>query len=378
VTAEFASTTENTALREHIVALISDRGRIPFRDFMDVVLYHPTLGYYTSEHEVIGRQGDYLTSPEVSPLFGAMIGRQLREMWRTMGAPSSFSVLECGAGNGRLATDILEWARRAEPGFFGALSYILIEVSEQQVARQRARLAAAGVDDRVSWLDEMPSAVTGCILSNELLDAMPVHLVTVQDGALREVYITTGQGQFHEELADPEPALASHFADLGILPAEGCRAEVNLASLDWMREAAVSLEHGFVLTLDYGYEAADLYAPWRTDGTLLAFYRHNPSSDLCARVGRQDLTAHVDFTSLRAAGESAGLTTIGNVTQAEFLTNLGIHEALAAPDLPLEEQMARRRAVSELTDPAGLGRIKVLAQARGVEAAQLTELATES
>jgi SAM-dependent MidA family methyltransferase len=164
---------------------------------------------------------------------------------------------------------------------------------------------------------------------------------------------------------------------LGLLPGEGCRAEVNLAALVWMRQVAAALARGFVLTFDYGHEARDLYAPWRRDGTLLCFYRHNPSPDPYVRVGKQDMTAHVDFTSLVEEGRRHGLEPLGITTQSRFLAALGIGGALAPPsgaELPLEEYYARRRAVSELLDPAGLGRIRVLVQAKGVGGCKLRGL----
>ena len=152
---------------------------------------------------------------------------------------------------------------------------------------------------------------------------------------------------------------------------------MNLRALEWVREAAASLTRGFLMTIDYGYESAELYASWRQDGTLLCFYRQNPSADPYARIGRQDMTAHIDFTSIRRAGEDAGLATLGLVTQSQFLAALGLAEALQPPPeaVGLEEYAARRRAVTELLDPAGLGRLRVLVQTKEVEAAPLTGLA---
>ncbi|MEX0801546.1 MAG: SAM-dependent methyltransferase [Dehalococcoidia bacterium] len=373
---EFEAATENAALADAIRAAIAERGAVPFRDFMDLALYHPQHGYYCSRRDKMGREGDYLTSPEVSPVFGVLVGRQLREMWQAMGSPARFDVVEAGPGSGRLARDILRWARNHTPGLGEALAYTLVEVSEPMIDRQRETLAEES--ERVAWRTGLPDGIEGCILSNELLDSFPVHRVEVRDGELLEVFVDWDGSAFVEELRPPStPELARYFEDLGLLPGEGCRAEVNLAAPQWLRAAGDALARGFVLTFDYGYAANELYAPWRSDGTLLCFHRHNPSADPYVRIGRQDITAHVDFTTVRAAGESAGLQTLGLVSQSELLTSLGIADALSPPaegDTDLEGYYARRRAVSELLDPAGLGRIRVLAQSKGLVRPRLSGL----
>ena len=372
---EFETTTENPALVDEIAERIASTGPIPFREFMELALYHPQHGYYMSRREKIGREGDYLTSPEVSPAFGVIVGRQLREMWEAMGRPARFEIVEAGAGTGALCRDVLRWASAHAPEFRDAIACTIVEASAALAERQRETLAG---EDSVRWTEALPDGIEGCILSNELLDAFPVHRVTVRDGRLRELFVGREGGRFVEETGPPStPDLAAYFEALGLLPGEGCRGEVNLAAPEWMAEAGRALRRGFVITFDYGHEAAELYAPWRKDGTLLCFYRHNPSGDPYARVGRQDMTSHVDFTTVRRAGEAAGLETLGLLPQSEFLTNLGIGEALAPPgegDANLEEYYARRRAVSELVDPEALGRIRVLVQAKGVDRPRLTGL----
>ena len=373
---EFESATENAALKRAIIERIERRGPIPFRDFMQMALYEPGLGYYCSPREKMGRAGDYLTSPVVTPIFGAMVGRQLREMWALMERPAEFTVVEAGAGTGALARDILRWSERTAPEFAAALRYTIAEPNPEPGERQRRALAAEGLDGRVAWSDGLPEGVEGCILSNELLDSMPVHIVRVDGGRLREMYTGWDGAAFTEEAREPStPEIAAYFERLGLMPGEGCRAEVNLAAPAWTARAASALSRGFVLTIDYGYQAAELYAPWRQDGTLMCFYRHNPGNDPYARIGRQDMTSHVDFTTLCRTGEEAGLQTLGLVPQSEFLANLGIGDALTPGEGPgLEEYYARRRAVLELLDTAGLGRIRVLAQSRGVTGARLTGL----
>jgi SAM-dependent MidA family methyltransferase len=323
----------------------------------------------------MGRHGDYLTSPDVHPIFGSLVAKQLWQMWQAMGEPRPFTVVETGAGSGLLARDILGWANRRAPGFFQALEYRLIEVNEWLVEHQRRLLRQVDASlAKASWLPSLEAiaadALSGCFLSNELIDSFPIHRLAVRDGRLYEVYVEWREERFVESLGPPStPLLEDYFRRLGLLPGEGCSAEANLEALDWMKAVASVLRRAFVLTFDYGYPAEELYAPWRKDGTLLCFYRHNPSTDPYARLGWQDMTSHVDFTSLVEAGQEHGLEPLGLTSQSRFLAALGIAAGLerqADGELALEEYYARRRAVTELIDPAGLGRIKVLIQAKGV------------
>ena len=380
---DFPSTTENEALKDIIRQRVAQAGAITFREFMALALYHPHHGYYCSSRQKMGRQGDYLTSPEAHPIFGWLVGKQLGQMWDVIGRPEPFVIVEMGAGSGALARDILDWARRHAPEFFAALEYRLVEVSDELAARQRRTVQEA--DERLgkaSWLpslEDVPEAsVVGCFLSNELADAFPVHRVIVRGGQLQEVYVDWRDGRFEESLGPPStPALAHYFKRLGLVPGEDCQAEVNLDALEWMKAVGRALDRGFVMTFDYGYPADRLYAPWRRQGTFLCFYRHNPSTDPYARLGHQDMTSHIDFTSLIEAGQDADLETVGLTSQAQFLDGLGIGGALPAAaqtELSLEEYYARRRALTELLDPAGLGRIQVLIQSKGVESPRLLGL----
>ncbi|OGO50545.1 MAG: hypothetical protein A2148_02550 [Chloroflexi bacterium RBG_16_68_14] len=369
---EFEATTENAALVELLRRRIEAEGAITFHDFMETVLYHPQQGYYATR-QPMGREGDYLTSPEVHPIFGALVAKQLLQLWELMGRPQPFDLVEQGAGTGLLARDILRWASKREPEFCQAIRYRIVEISPALRRRQEETLSTA--DGEVEWLEELPEAIQGCLLSNELIDSFPVHRIVHRDRRLLEIYVSYRDGRFEELLGlTSTERIAEYFADLGLWPGEGCVAEVNLRAIDWMAEV-VRLRRGFVLTFDYGYPAEELYAPWRRDGTLLCFYRHNPSHDPYARIGKQDMTAHVDFTTLMRVGRAHGLEVAGFTTQARFLANLGIGAGVdaVARDSPgaLEEYYARRRAVQELIDPAGLGRIRVLAQRKGVLPADL-------
>ncbi|HXG36940.1 MAG TPA: SAM-dependent methyltransferase, partial [Dehalococcoidia bacterium] len=368
---EFPSGTENRALKAAIISRIESENGISFRDFMEMALYHPQHGYYSSAREKMGRRGDYLTSPEVSPLFAVAVGRQLEEIWQIMGRPRCFEVVEFGAGSGALCRDVLEWAYAASPELAEALTYTIIEVSPALEQRQRWIMESSGWSEKARWLKGLEQAsVEGCILSNEFLDSLPVHRVFCHGGELQEVYVGWDGSRFVEQLRKPStPELQRYFQRLGLLPGNGCYTEVNLEAIAWMKQAASALRRGFVLTFDYGYEAPEMYAPWRKDGTLLCFYRHSAEANPYVRLGRQDITSHVDFTSLAEAGRESGLELLGIVTQADFLSRLGLWQAIERTEgqgLSMEEYFNRRRALLDLSDPQGLGRIRLMAQAKGV------------
>lgn len=354
--------TDNAALKDIIRDRIRREGPITFADYLRLVLYHPQEGYYFTQNPAL----DYETSPQVHPVFGAMVARQLADFWRLLGRPARFDVFEAGAGNGHLARDVLRALSLEEPALYEAVHYVV-----QEIVPSPLRPPPPGLpQEKVAFATEMPgeASVEGCILSNELLDALPFHRVRRREGHLWELRVDFQRGRFVEVEALPGREIRDYFLALGLEPGEGCEAEVNLEAPAWIRRAAAALRRGYLLTLDYGYEAADLYAPWRKRGTLLTFYRHTAGEDPYARIGHQDITASVDFTTVARAGEEAGLRTLGLVTQADFLAALGIGELLAQQ--PAADQMeayyALRRAVLELTDVWGLGRIRVLFQGRDV------------
>jgi SAM-dependent MidA family methyltransferase len=283
-----------------------------------------------------------------------------------MDRPASFTAFEAGAAGGRLAADILRALRIESPDLYDAIRYVVQDVT---LARSDAwqRLERAGLPEaKVEVAAELPQSPTveGVILSNELLDALPFHRVRRRDGTLYELRVGLEAGRLVDVETAPSPAIERYLEELGVPVAEGCDAEVSLAAPAWTQRAAGALRRGFLLTLDYGYEAEQLYASWRKRGTLLTFYRHTSGDDAYARIGRQDITASVDFTSVMRGGEASGLKTLSLTTQAEYLAALGIGDALAAGPSgnEIEAFYALRRAVIELTDTSGLGRIKVLVQ----------------
>jgi SAM-dependent MidA family methyltransferase len=348
---------------------IQQAGPITFAEFMEVALFWPQGGYYLAA-EPFGPSGDYYTSPLAHPAFGALLAVQLFQMWRVMDRPVPFTVVEQGAGNGMLCWNIVAYSRHLPPEFQQALRYVCLDRRTgrgSEAAVGASRIASAGVPLR---------GIRGCFLSNEFLDAFPVHQVRMHQGRLQEVYVTLQNASFVETLAEPStPALAQRLDHLGVTLAEGQTAEINLGLDGWAEEVSAALDAGFVLTIDYGQTAADLYsAERRFRGTLTTYYRHVQTDAPLQRVGRQDMSAQVDFTSVVDAGKGVGLEPQGFTTQRHFLNNLGLERhflgRLPSLNLPARELQANRRGLRDLVNPHGLGDFKVLLQGKGVEQPQ--------
>ena len=355
------------SLRALIVGQIQERGPLTTAAFMDLALYHPTLGYYAAAPRRSGRAGDFYTSVDVGPQFGALLATQLDEMRRLLAAAGgpAFDLVEVGAGNGQLARDVLDAAETTYPELYAATRLTLVETSAagraaqvDTLGRHRARLAASAAT--------MPARVSGAILANELLDALPTHAVAMTTAGLREIFVDFDGERFVERAGEPStPELARYLERLGVDLAPGWRGEVNLAAVDWVRTAARRLERGFIILIDYGHTADQLYSGSHAAGTLTTFHRHrvgSPDEDSrpagspawLARPGEQDITAHVDLTSIRATGEAEGLDVLGLLDQTYFLLGLG------ALDDPAEETggadaLKRRLALKTLLLPGGLG-----------------------
>jgi SAM-dependent MidA family methyltransferase len=391
-----------------IAAEIEREGPISFARFMALALYHPTLGYYVGGgegREPLGWEGDYFTSGDLHPLWGWSIARQLQQMWELLGRPPRFDVLEPGAGRGLLVRETWRYASARAPEWAAALRYTVLDrtppESPLRAARERrlaGELAALGVpEEGVRWERDLAAVtaegrLTGCVVSNELVDALPVHLVQVDGGTLREVYVDVERtsGRLVEVLGPPSSAAVADYLDHYRVPwrtyPDGWRTEVCLEARAWLRDIAAALGRGFVLTIDYGDTARRLYTRERRHGTLAVYTRHQLGSHPLAQPGRQDLTAHVNFTALIEAGRAAGLRLAGMTTQAGLLRRLGIREemeALSARLYPAADterhtsrgqadylrRMSLRNAVAALLDPRGLGGFRVLAQQRGMPGA---------
>lgn len=358
-------------------AEIRERGPITFARFMERALYEPGHGYYRRADPAPGLAGgDFLTAPEADPLFGSAIGRLLEQAWHAMGRPDPFTITEPGAGTGALAAGLLGGLRLAASPMLAAIRYRPVEVEPARVAAFRARLAGEGFGDRVA-VDPPVDGEVGAVVANEVLDALPVHRVVWRGGRLHERLVTTTADGFAE--IDGEPTDAALVAWAGRLAADGVTlpdghvAEACLALEPWLAGATAHLARGVVVLVDYGEEAADLYAgrPGREDGTLRTFARHAVGGDPFRRVGRQDLTAHVDLTAVRRAAASAGLVHLGTSTQAELLVAVGAGELVAArlrgPGASLQDALALRSALARLMDPRGMGGFAVMAFGRGLD-----------
>jgi SAM-dependent MidA family methyltransferase len=361
-------------LLARIVGEIRETGPMTFARFMAIALYDPESGYYTTGSGGPGRSGDFLTAPEGHPIFGWAIARQAEEVWDRLGRPARFVIREHGAGNGALGVAIVEGLRRSGSGLADAVRYQAAEASPARLGMLRERFAVAGPGDRLEALDDRPAA--GLVVANELLDALPVHLVDGgPGGALRELFVALdGAGELALETGAPSsPALATRLADEGIQLAPGQRAEICLEIGAWMSRAVAGLERGLLLVIDYGYAADELYDPAR-GSTLRAYHRHRVHDDPLVAIGRQDLTAHVDLTAVERAAIDAGLTPLGRTTQAELLAGLGIGELLVGlqgeDGMDLERYLEAKAAVVRLLDPRATGKFAVLAFGRGLSADQ--------
>ncbi len=309
------------SLSDIIIRKIRQDGPISFRDFMDMALYYPDLGYYTSEKDKIGKKGDYYTNPNLSPAFGEMLGKQIEEMWRILGE-KKFTVVEMGAGTGLLSKDVIEYLK-GNPELHKCLDYCIVEKSPALRNKQQEHLG-----DSARWESSLQglSGMKGCIFSNELVDAFPVHQVIMQE-ELMEILVDH-KGDFVETTASASGELRDYFRELGVALPHGFRTEVNLDAVKWIQELALILEKGFVITIDYGYPSSELYREYRNRGTLMCYYRHSAVEDPYHHLGEQDITSHVNFSALSHWGNKKGLEVCGFTDQVHFMAGLGIDEYL--------------------------------------------------
>jgi len=374
---------QEVGLKRFILLQIEKRGPVPFSQFMEWCLYHLDYGYYQSGRAKIGKDGDFYTSPSVHPLYGHLIAKQLSQMAEILGG-ETFDVVEMGGDKGFLCEDILNWTKRNKPTFYHHLKYHLIETSPSFLQEQKERLTEQEIEGKVDWIDSEEFVdgkiqIAGCFLANELVDAFPVHRVIFDQGSLKEIYVTQENGNFKEQWGElSDRRIPDYFRSMEITLQEGQKAEVNLEALKWVERVSRCLKRGFVLTIDYGYLAREFFAPYRREGTLLCYYQHRASENPYERLGEQDITSHVNFTSLIQKGEEKGLKFTGLVPQYRFLMGLGILQEMESLEKGMSEVegLKSRLSLKHLIDTeVGMGEIfKVLVQHKGIENPQLDGL----
>src|SRR5262245_46533217 len=421
----------HSAVDQEIRDLTQKHGRITFAQFMQACLYSPHRSFYSSRGARISTH--FGTSPTSHPVFGALLVRQLEQMWHLLGDPPVFQVIEVGSGDGALAQSIVHACGRMAPRLAQVLYYVAADYEPRWLPSPNhpfvwdngtgdgmspATMSAEGAQFNVPPFPSMRDAllgvqrvkteglrafrnVVGCILCNELIDNFPVHRFAIQGGRVKEVFVTAAGGHLTEVLDEPSsPRIKERLTSLGLFPAtawaegrqlngapfpatawaeggqfngppslpEGYRGEVNLAVEDWTGQLAQALDRGFILTIDYGQLATDLYSLQNNQGTLVCYHRHVVSSDPYQHIGQQDITCQVDFTSLMRLGDRHGLATAGYTLQSQFLTNLGFSsflDALQTQGLSAARTALSRMAMMALVDPEEYGDFKVLAQAKG-------------
>jgi SAM-dependent MidA family methyltransferase len=367
-----------TPLARALSERIRRSGPIAFAEYMRECLYHPEFGYYSKPEA--RRFADFYTSVDVHPIFGRLLARQFAEMWDILGRPREFYGVEVGAGTGHLAGQILDFAARKLPELYGALRYVAVEQSRARRERQRENLRTHLENGTaISAAELLHHIPAGCVFSNELLDALPVHRILVQRRNLGEIYINSNEDAFTEEPGLLTSAdIELYFEEQHITLREGQQAEVNLESCQWIQDVGRRLDRGFVMTVDYGHEAAELYNERHMRGTLLAYSEHRASEDFFVSPGEQDLTAHVNFTALDVWGRRAGLSRTGCVSQMAFLVALGRANEFADlydEDSGEVERIRARLLLKSLINPEGMGEtFQVFIQHKGLAQPHLTGL----
>jgi SAM-dependent MidA family methyltransferase len=355
---------------------IRERGPITFAEYMETCLYHPQHGYYARADQRPRR--DYITSVDVSPIFGSLLARQFYEMWAQLGRPNPFWLVEAGAGSGNLAKRILEFSSESLGDFSAALRYVAVERSAVRREAQIKTLETCLTRERAIVSETMPAEIScGCIFSNELVDAMPVHRVVRNKRELREIYVSAEDDRLCEQMGPlSTPALEEYFVDQGIALEDEQQAEVNLAACRWIEAAGKSLGRGFVLTIDYGHEARELYDERHMRGTLLAYQSHRTNEDVFRAPGEQDLTSHVNFTALDLRGSRAGLLRTGFTSQTNFLLALSRHSNFAelqSEGMSEADQTRARLLLKTLIHPEGMGEtFQVFVQHKGIQSPRLS------
>lgn len=351
------------SLRQKIIKKIQIIGFISFETFMEMALYEPDSGYYTSQKTKIGREGDFYTSSHLHPVYGAMIGKQIEEMWEIMKRPSDFSIVEMGAGVGYLCKDMLDYLKRKK--MFDSLNYIIVEINP--VMRENQKNLLSDFSHKAKWISSLKelNSIKGCILSNELLDSFPVHLIEMED-EVKEVFVGVKGEELIEIKEKPSDEISNYLKEFSIELIKGYRTEINLKIKEWLKEINNVLKEGFIFTIDYGYPAWDYYSEERNRGTLLCYHRHQVIEDPYQNIGEQDITAHVNFSSVKKWGEGLGFKTIGFCPQGTFLIALGIDEMIQERYKDSSDYLFEVAKIKRLILPGTMGEThKMMIQYKG-------------
>lgn len=342
-------------LKQEIASLISSQGPITFARYMELALYHPTKGYYMNSETKLGRGGDFYTSSHVHSVFGETLALQIMEMDRQLSA-SEFTLIEYGGGMGYLAGDILSLIRSENPQLFEGLKYIFIEKSPQLKVTQQEYLESLGLKEKARWFDnpanfaagiEDLSQTSGCIIANEVLDAMPVHRITRSTRGLKEIFVTYEKGKLKEQMGGLSSRVRAHLTRYPLKLAVGQELEICPDAHEWLEEAAKLLGRGFMVVFDYGYELKEMADSLRYKGTIIGYREHGIINTLFDEPGKTDITAHVNFTTLKQKGMELGLRDLGLLYQLNFLMNAGIISRI--------HNLKSAQAMKHLVLPGGMG-----------------------
>ncbi|MEY2496720.1 MAG: hypothetical protein QOD12_276 [Verrucomicrobiota bacterium] len=344
------------ALLDLIRDQIRRDGPVAFAWFMEQALYHPVHGYYSSGRCAIGRKGDYFTNVSVGPLFGRLLAAQFREMWERLDRPDDFTIVEQGAHHGDFAADVLGAAREKAPEFFSAVRYCVVE--SFPILQERQAKTLSDFRGKVTWEKSLSDLepFRGVHFSNELLDAMPVHLIARAGGDddwKQRCVVESGEGFGFAAEPIADAGLRRQVRKIPRLEAGDYETEVNLAALDWIEDVSKKLIRGYVLAVDYGYPRDEFYAPDRTGGTLQCRAQHRTVASPLDQIGHADITAHVDWTSVAERAEEYGLALHGFADQHHFIT--GILSRLVRDEIAEEKERSARSALQTLLHPELLG-----------------------
>lgn len=343
--------------------------------FIEWALYHPEYGYYSLGPK-IGRTGDFTTSPEASPAFGALMARHVADIDQVMGRPPIFDIIECGPGRGTLALHLLDTLKVEHAELYSRVEYSLVEISPALRREQQDRLQTHQQAARwFSRVEEIAQGAMGAVIGNEFLDALPVHVLEARDGTFAEQFVVLdSSGKLYFTLGPlSEEALTDYVQELGITLLDGERLEVNLMAESWLRKLNGVFGRGVVTLIDYGDVAPGRYSPARLEGTLLGYSGGRVTRNILEQPGTQDITALVDFTAVLQAANRHGFAEVGFLRQAAFLVGLGLGTRIT-PEIgasTVEEALAKQRGLQALVSMEGLGRFHVLLLAKGLEPSRI-------